>query len=88
MSKTRQTASRAKEFDLMFGSLGDPHALAFQIANSPKGGVAVIEGIKFEFGNINRLVKNIEPKFGMNPFGVKPAYICHLDGLGSTRKKQ
>jgi hypothetical protein len=87
MSKTRQTSSRAKEFDLMFGSLGDPQALAFQISNSPKGGVAVLEGIKFEFGNVDRLVKYIEPKFCVNPFGVKPIFICHLDGLGAQRKK-
>jgi hypothetical protein len=87
MTTGRQTRSRAKEFDLVFGFLDSPEKLAYQISRSPKGGTLKLEGIDFEYGNVKRLAEHLDASAPTMPFGFKAKYVCHLDGLQASRKR-
>lgn len=80
--------SRAKEFDLVFSFLNSPANLARFIELNPRGGLTEIEGIKFEYGNIERLVPYLKSTRNLcNPFRIDPKYICHLDTISAERKR-
>jgi hypothetical protein len=87
MADARKTNSRAKEFDLMFGLLKSPEKLAYQIARSPKGATVDLEGIRFEYGNIARLVDHLDASEPSKPFNFQVKYVCHLDGVPASRKR-
>jgi hypothetical protein len=87
MKTGRETNSRAKEFDLIFGLLDSPDKLVYQISSSPTGGTLELEGINFEYGNIQRLLKHLNASAPSSPFDIKAKYVCHLDGLQANRKR-
>ena len=84
----RQTKSRAKEFDLVFSFLSTPKTLASYIKSNPTGGKPELEGIIFEYGDISRHLKYLNPLKIKNPFNVSPIFVCHLDNVNVDRKKQ
>ena len=84
----RQTKSRAKEFDLVFSFLSTPKTLASYIKSNPTGGKPELEGIIFEYGDISRHLKYLNPLKIRNPFNVSPIFVCHLDNVNVDRKKQ
>jgi hypothetical protein len=87
MTVGRQTGSRAKEFDLIFGLLKSPEKLAYQISRAPTGGSLNLEGIDFEYGNVQRLVEHLDAAAPATPFKIKAKYVCHLDGIQANRKR-
>ena len=87
MAEARQTNSRAKEFDLVFGFLNSPEKLAYQISRSPTGANLKLEGINFEYGNVSRLAEHLDASTPTRPFKFKVKYVCHLDGIKAARKK-
>ena len=87
MADARRTNSRAKEFDLIFGLLKSPEKLAYQIARSPQGATVDLEGIRFEYGKIARLVDHLDASEPTRPFKFQAKYVCHLDGVPASRKR-
>jgi hypothetical protein len=87
MADARRTKSRAKEFDLIFGLLEFPEKLAFEICNNPNGATVDFEGIRFEYGNVARLVDHLDASNPTRPFDFEVGYVCHLDGVPITRKR-
>ena len=84
----RKTRSRAKEFDLVFRFLEAPKTLASYIKTNPTGGKPELEGITFEYGDIRRHLKFLNPSKLENPFKVRPKFVCHLDNVNADRKRQ
>lgn len=84
----RKTKSRAKEFDLVFSFLETPKTLASYIKSNPTGGKPELEGIIFEYGDISRHIKFLNPSKINNPFKVYPKFVCHLDNVNVDRKRQ
>lgn len=84
----RKTKSRAKEFDLMFSFLSAPKTLSSFIKLNPTGGKPEFEGISFEYGDVSRHVKFLNPLKIRNPFVVSPTFVCHLDNVNVERKRQ
>jgi hypothetical protein len=84
----RKTKSRAKEFDLVFSFLSAPKTLSSYIKLNPTGGKPKFEGITFEYGDISRHVKFLNPLKIQNPFTVSPTFVCHLDNVNSQRKRE
>ena len=84
----RKTKSRAKEFDLVFSFLEAPKTLASYIKTNPTGGKPELEGITFEYGDIRRHLKFLNPSKLDNPFKVHPKFVCHLDNVNADRKRQ
>ena len=87
-STTRKTRSRAKEFDLVFSFLTAPKSLSSFIKSNPTGGRPELEGITFEYGDISRHLKFLNPSKLNNPFGVTPKFVCHLDNVNADRKRE
>jgi hypothetical protein len=87
-STTRKTRSRAKEFDLVFSFLAAPKSLSSFIKSNPTGGRPELEGITFEYGDISRHLKFLNPSKLNNPFGVTPKFVCHLDNVNADRKRE
>lgn len=84
----RKTKSRAKEFDLVFSFLEAPKTLASYIKSNPTGGKPELEGIAFEYGDISRHLKYLNPSKIKNPFNVHPKFVCHLDNVNVGRKRE
>lgn len=84
----RKTKSRAKEFDLVFSFLEAPKTLASYIKTNPTGGKPELEGITFEYGDISRHLKYLNPLKIKNPFNVHPKFVCHLDNVNVGRKRE
>ena len=84
----RKTKSRAKEFDLVFSFLEAPKTLASYIKTNPTGGKPELEGIIFEYGDISRHLKYLNPSKIKNPFNVHPKFVCHLDNVNVGRKRE
>jgi hypothetical protein len=84
----RKTKSRAKEFDLVFSFLSAPKILSSYIKLNPTGGKPEFEGITFEYGDIRRHLKYLNPSKLENPFKVRPKFVCHLDNVNADRKRQ
>lgn len=84
----RKTKSRAKEFDLVFSFLDAPKTLASYIKTNPTGGKPELEGIIFEYGDISRHLKYLNPSKIKNPFNVHPKFVCHLDNVNVGRKRE
>jgi hypothetical protein len=87
VADARRTNSRAKEFDLIFGLLEFPEKLAFQINQNPNGATVDFEGIRFEYGNVARLVDHLDASNPTKPFNFEVSYVCHLDGVPISRKR-
>jgi hypothetical protein len=87
-SAGRKTKSRAKEFDLVFSFLKAPKSLSSFIQSNPKGGRPEIEGITFEYGDITRHLKYLNPSKLKNPFDIVPKFVCHLDNVNADRKRE
>ena len=84
----RAKGSRAREFDLMFGCLEHPRDLLKQLKSEQKGAALSLEGISFEYGNIEALVPHLDSESGQWPFQSKPSHICHLDSIPAARKRE
>ena len=85
---TRSSASRAKEFDLVFSFLKTPKFLSDYIKSNPAGGKQTFEGIRFEYGQVQRLSTYLDGAGATSPFDVQPQFVCHLDSLASARKRE
>lgn len=84
----RAYASRAREFDQIFGCLTHPQSLMDAIAANPTSVDLELEGIRFECGNVGRLLPDIQVDTAAWPHSWKPTYISHLDSVSATRKKE
>ncbi len=84
--KARSYGSRCKEFNLFFCYLNDPRKLLEHIKKKSSGDSVIFEGINFEYGNIARLIDDIEISNINRPFSIRPKYICHVDHIGKSRK--
>jgi hypothetical protein len=84
----RSNSSRAKEFDLIFGFLEYPKSLLSLLQKNPDGGREKLEGIVFEYGNVQRLVTNIKCDKPLRPFSFRPKFVVHIDHISAQRKKE
>lgn len=54
----------------------------------PQGLSMTLEGIHFEFGNVQRLGISLDSKELAKPFDVKPTHIFHTDSVLAKRKRE
>ena len=54
----------------------------------PHGSSGTLEGIHFEFGNIQRLCISLDAKKLTRPFDIEPSYIFHTDSVLAKRKRE
>ena len=87
-SNERAYGSRAREFDHIFGCLSHPQSLMNAIQDNPNSVDLQIEGIRFECGNVSRLLKDIQLSTAAWPYPWEPVYVSHLDSVSAARKKQ
>jgi hypothetical protein len=81
----RANASRAREFDQIFGCLTHPQSLMDAISANPTSVDLHLEGIRFECGNVGRLLPDIRVDTANWPHSWKPVYISHLDSVSASR---
>jgi len=84
----RENSSRAKEFDFIFGFPSHPKSLERLIKLSPNGAATLFEGIRYEWGNIDRLIPGISASNPIKPLEIEPKYVCHVDHLSASRKRE
>jgi len=87
-SSERANASRAREFDHIFGCLDQPQSLMDAIHNDPASVDLELEGIQFECGNVTRLISDIQLRTATWPYPWRPIYISHIDSVPAARKKK
>lgn len=84
--KARSYGSRCKEFNLFFCYLNNPLKLLEHIRKNSSGDSIIFEGITFEYGNISRLIDDIQISPINKPFLINPKYVCHVDHISKSRK--
>ena len=58
------------------------------IAANPTSVDLELEGLRFECGNVGRLLPDIQVDTAAWPHSWKPTYISHLDSVSASRKKE
>jgi hypothetical protein len=86
MDNARKNNSRVREFDIFFCYSRNPEALLQLIISNPDGGIHNLDGILFEYGNINRLIPYLSINECTKPFNITPKYLGHIDHLNKSRK--
>ena len=91
-NKPRATKSRAQELQFMLGYLVKPILLLQEFALQPDGGSITLEGICFEWGKIEKFLKDIDlddyQKHVGEVLALNPQYVCHRTQLTSDQKKE
>lgn len=86
----RKNTSRSKELDIVKHAFkNNLPAVKKYLKNNPRGGKLVDNDVVFEYGNIERLIPDMNwDIIPDNSLGEDAQHIYHLDGLGKDRKEE
>ena len=84
----RSRRSRAKEFDIILGSVSTPSLLLAEMKQTLLGASIELDGVEVEFGDIRNVITYLKPHQAIFPFHVQPKYVVHLDSVSRARRQQ